>query len=326
MSMVKGSAYGRTLFAHQQPQRKRSVFGLTLFASSVGRHAIFGFVFTTGVSGFVGSELNLAELYEITLQDGTVGRFTSCPKSIIYGGSTWTALPIKRGKIKFHADLQVDKVALEMGLVGVTIGSRNYTLPQVVRRGFLRNARVRIYAVDHQKLDRLYLRFEGYVTDAINYSRGVLSLKVGSLLDRLQEKFPKVIYSEFCNHRLFDRHCGLSRGAWQLNDAVGAGSTVSRLAAPIFAWSSTAEGWFARGEVRITEPTSLNAGVSRTVLLHGDGFVDLLLPFFDVPVEGEAFSAWPGCDKSGETCHGKFGNYTNFLGFEYIPKPEVLYG
>jgi uncharacterized phage protein (TIGR02218 family) len=326
MPLLKAGAFGRTLFANQHPQVKAGAFGRTLFTSTVGRGSIYGFVHTTGVSGFLGSELDLAELFEITLQDGTVGRFTSCPQNIDYGGVTWTALPIKRGAIKFHADLQVDKVQLDIGLVGVTIGARAFTLPQVVRRGLLRHARVRIYAIDHQKLDRLYLRFDGYVTDAIGYSRGALSLKVGSLLDRLQEKFPKVIYSEFCNHRLFDRHCGLNKTTWKTTDATLAGTTAGRLYAAAFAYSAHPSGYWARGEVKITEAGSLNVGASRTVLLHGDGFVDLLLPFLDAVGEGEAFEAWPGCDKSGATCAETFGNYANFLGFEYIPKPEILYG
>lgn len=326
MTHIKQGAAGWSIFVNQQPLVKTGLPGRTLFTSMVPRSGIAGAVLTTGVAGFLGAELDLAEIYEITLADGTIGRFADHARNIVFNGHTWQALPIKRGRIRFHNDLQVDKVEIEVGLVGVAVGTRSFSLAQVVRRQLLRHARVRIYVIDPVKLDGVSLRFEGYVTDSISYTRGVLQLKVGSLLDRLAEKFPKLIYSEGCNHRLFDSNCKLSRSAWQVNDVVASGSTPGRLYAPCFAYAIHPAGWFDRGEVRITGPAALNHNVSRTVLFQGDGFVDLLRPFFDLPLEGESLAAWPGCDRSGLTCDEKFNNYANFFGFEYIPKPEILYG
>jgi hypothetical protein len=57
---------------------------------------------------------------------------------------------------------------------------------------------------------------------------------------------------------------------------------------------------------------------------HGDGWVKLIVPFPDPPAVADPFSAWPGCDRSGQTCDEKFDNYANFFGFEYIPKPETI--
>lgn len=325
MPQLKQGAFGRSLFQNATP-KKAGGFGRTLFGLTNPAGSVFGFVYTTGIEGFHGAELTLVELLEITCRDGSVARFTAHPSDLAYGGQNWQAIPIRRGKIRYHSDLQVDKVDVELGIVGLQVGAKLYTLPQIVRRGFLRQARVRILTVDYEELSWSKVRFDGYVTDAIGYNKGVLSLKVGSLLDRLKEKFPKLVYSEFCQHKLFGPYCGLSKAARQVDGFMGAGSTHQRLYSEVFLFAYQLQGYWERGEVKITDPASGNYNVSRSVLVHGDGYVDLMLPLHEPVAAGETFSAWPGCDKSGETCETKFANYENFFGFEYIPKPEIMYG
>lgn len=50
--------------------------------------------------------------------------------------------------------------------------------------------------------------------------------------------------------------------------------------------------------------------------------VNLAFPF--TPAVGNAFTAWPGCDKHGATCVSRFNNYARFMGFEYIPVAEEI--
>ncbi len=78
------------------------------------------------------------------------------------------------------------------------------------------------------------------------------------------------------------------------------------------------------GEIRMT--SGANNGVSRIIRFHNNGNVDVYIPFdFDIAV-GDRFLAYAGCDKSGTTCHARFANIINFLGFEYIPRPEIMFG
>ena len=68
-----------------------------------------------------------------------------------------------------------------------------------------------------------------------------------------------------------------------------------------------------------------NLNVSRTIYKHNDGNVELLIPYNEaINIGVDTFDVWPGCDKSGATCASKFSNYSNFFGFEYTPKAEVL--
>jgi uncharacterized phage protein (TIGR02218 family) len=49
----------------------------------------------------------------------------------------------------------------------------------------------------------------------------------------------------------------------------------------------------------------------------------LLNPLPLVPSAGDAFTAYPGCDKTQATCTTKFANLGAFRGFPFIPQPET---
>ena len=270
------------------------------------------------------TNLTLAELYTITTVNGDIARFTSLDKDVVYGGDTWQAIPISRSQISYHTDLQVDKVDISMGLVGILVGTTHYSIPKLIQLGLMRNAHVLIHLVDYVALDTTQLLFEGWVTEGISYNRGICTLSVGSLLDKLSEKFPKYIYSEYCQHQLYGPYCGLTKASYLGTSTAGAGSTKGIIYAAIFAYSAHASGYWMKGEVKLT--TGLNAGTSRSIIQHNDGNVVVLIPFVENVTIGDVVNAWPGCDKSGVTCDTKFDNYVSFFGFEYIPKPEVLIG
>lgn len=272
-------------------------------------------------------ELPLAEIYEFTLGNSVVLRFTSHDADISYGGNTWQAIPIRRGPIRYHANLEVDKVEVEMGLVGITVGAQAYTIPQCIRRDYFRNAKVRIWVINSEVLKGPVQLWEGWVTGQIGFDGGILSVEVGSILDKLQEKFPKVLFSEFCNHVHYSQApagavyklCELDKATWQESGTTGTGTTITRIFSTVFAFTNQAEGYWNRGTVTIDS-------VDRTIRGHYDGYVDLLIPFPDDPGVGTALVAIPGCDRTGVMCDEVFDNYANFSGFETIPMPEILYG
>jgi len=279
-----------------------------------------------------GKQLTLAEIYTITCSDGSIARFTSHNVDIVYplAGNTYQAIPISRGPIKYHANLEVDAVDISFGLVGVTVGTKAYTIPQIIRRDFLRDAHVQIWLVDFSNLALVHkILFDGYVAGNITFNQGITTISVSSLLDKLKEKFPKVIYTECCNHRLFDSYCTKASTTYQEAGTISTGSNTTRIYSTIFNSTnhSTAgtTGYWSKGKVIITSTGSSCYNISRSIFDHGNGYVDLLLPFDESISAGETFNAWPGCDKTGETCNEKFSNYDNFFGFEYIPKPEILY-
>jgi len=270
------------------------------------------------------AQLTFAELYKFATVDGSILRVTSHDASIVYDGNTYQAIPIKRSKINYHTDLQVDKVDISMGLVGVKVGAKEYSIPKIIRLGLLRNAHVQIHLIDYALKDEIKLLFEGWVTEGISYNKGIVTLNVGSILDKLNEKFPKYIYSEYCNHQLYSTYCGLIKDTYKNSSSATLGSTPGKIFSTVFAFASKPEGYWAKGELKIK--SGGNSGLSRTIIKHNDGNVELLIPFPEAVAVDNTFDVWPGCDKSGVTCAMKFltSNYANFFGFEYTPKPEVL--
>ncbi len=272
------------------------------------------------------TQLTIAEVYKITLDNdsNTTLYFAAHDKNISYGGSTYMAFTIRRTKINYHINLQVDKVDISIGIVGVRSGGLSYTMPRVVENGFLRNAHVLISRVDYVALDGLETLFEGWVTGDIEYTAGELHLSVGSILDKLQDTFPKFIYSESCNHQLYKEYCQVNKESLkEYGPKVGVGSTRSKIVHSMFKYSAHPEDYWFKGEVKITSGD--NTDISREVTTHNDGNVELLLPFPNNVLGSAHFWAVPGCDKAGTTCDEKFANYQHFGGFEYIPKPEMLF-
>jgi uncharacterized phage protein (TIGR02218 family) len=80
-------------------------------------------------------------------------------------------------------------------------------------------------------------------------------------------------------------------------------------------------GYFALGTVRFT--SGIHSGATRTVKAHAPGSLTLALPLPSPPATGDAFEAFPGCDRMQATCVAKFNNLLNFRGFPYIPLPET---
>jgi uncharacterized phage protein (TIGR02218 family) len=186
-------------------------------------------------------------------------------------------------------------------------------------------AHVWIYLVDFSNPQRYVLRFEGWVTGSISYDAGSITFQVGSILDKLNDVFPKIVYSTTCNHSLFDSYCGLNKEGYKVNGNVQAGSTEKIIYnSVIFEDGAYPLGYFTKGELKMTSGPNYN--ISRSIMVHGNGYVKLLTPLPNSVSPGETFTVYPGCDGKGETCDNIFSNYENFLGFEYIPNPKVLMG
>lgn len=76
----------------------------------------------------------------------------------------------------------------------------------------------------------------------------------------------------------------------------------------------------------VTFESGANAGVSREILAYDAASLTATL-FGALPypaVAGDALRIAPGCDQTGPTCRGRFGNYVNFRGEEHVPGQDAL--
>ena len=184
------------------------------------------------------TELTLAEIYVITTTDNAVLFCTSHSENIIYDGDTYQAIPMSRGQISYHTNLQVDKVDISLGIVGVTVGDLSYSMFKIIRLGLLRNANVKIYLIDYVSLAEINLLFEGWITEGATYNKGIVTISVGSILDKLNDKFPKYIYSDKCNHQLYSTYCGLTKATYKVSSTIATSSTQLMIYSSVFAFSA----------------------------------------------------------------------------------------
>ncbi len=279
--------------------------------------------------------IQACDLYKIILTGDILGTgyFTSYDKDIAYNGATYVSIPITRSDIEYHSDLQVDTVDVTFGIVlTITIGSKAWTIPELVSQGLLDNAHLYIYNYDYGNATLSSIKFEGYLTGDRTYNMGSITCSFGSILDKLQENYPKLIFSEFCNHQIFDSYCGLATGDYVHIGTCATASSATCIYSNTFASTTQSVGYWDSGELKITSGN--NNLIRRDIKQHYDGRVVFDIPFGSTFASGDNFRVYPGCNGLGTTCQTKFvtiasptfSNYSNFLGFEDIPLPEVIYG
>jgi uncharacterized phage protein (TIGR02218 family) len=262
-----------------------------------------------------------ADLYTITLQSGTVLRYTSCDRHVIFGAETWLSdgPVIRRGRVRIT-------MGADVGTLEVTIAPKQgqvlESLPwmEAIRRGVLDNAQVllqRSFAPSWgAAIVGLSHKFYGRVA-SIECTRAIAEIEVRSPLELLDTQVPAERFQPQCRNTLFDAACGLSGLSYEISRTVASGSTQSVLNFS----QPQAAGYYSLGRVQfISGP---NAGAYRSVKVHNTGQLELVRPLHAMPSVGDVFLLRPGCDRVQATCSGKFGNLARFRGEPYIPRPEV---
>ena len=126
-----------------------------------------------------------------------------------------------------------------------------------------------------------------------------------------------------CRYTLGEPNCGVNIGAFAVAGSVQANaSTMSipcGLTDPAGRWNN---GW-------VIMDSGVCQGVRRGVRSYQPGVLQLSGPLPWAPAAGDAFTVYPGCDKTfsgtASSCDGGFGNTSRFGGMPYVPVPETAY-
>jgi len=281
-------------------------------------------VVATSISDYLAtfpSEFMMADAYTFTLIDGTVLRWTSAQADFTLGGNVWSAAGpiIVRSQARSVVGVEVDTLDLQMSAS---------TLLLVNGVPFLAALRGGMFDGASVLLNRIFFTAPGVPVNAtgvgdvilflgdigdIEAGRTSATVRVNSLLQRLQTQLPRNFYQPGCINTVYDAQCALVKATWEVTGVIVAASTASTLSVAL----GNAKGWFDQGIVRFT--SGPNAGLTRTVRAYMLGSISVMSPFPYVPGLGDAFTARPGCDKSQNTCKVKFSNLAHFRGQPYIP-------
>jgi uncharacterized phage protein (TIGR02218 family) len=160
--------------------------------------------------------------------------------------------------------------------------------------------------------------FQGRVTSVESAGRLQAKVNVASDLTLLNIDMPRRQFSRNCVHTLYDAGCTLNPATYTSTGSVESGSTST-----VINWSSSSTNQ-AQGTIRFT--SGVCTGIVATVKGVAGGQVTLAYPLPTTPATGDAFSVTFGCDHTKATCNSRFGNTANFLGFPYVPLPEIMTG
>lgn len=159
--------------------------------------------------------------------------------------------------------------------------------------------------------------FAGRVA-AIDVSRSAAVVTINSWVELLQRPMPRNIYGPACRHTLFDAGCQLTRVSFGVNGTVSARNDDGNFTTNL----SNANGYFSIG--MLTWTSGANVPFSRSIrsFVQPTGLIQLLAPMPYLVQAGDAFTAYPGCNKSISDCVNKFNNKANYGGQPFIPSPE----
>lgn len=272
--------------------------------------------------------LRFAELYTFATADAQAFRFTSGDRLISVNGNAFALGPkIERSQVRLSVGIEVDTLNVDLHAEpAVMLGA--LPLVQAFAQGLLDNGTLRVerlYLDNSNAQQGTLLVFAGRIGQVVT-TRGHVAVEVLSHTELLDVMLPSGVYQPSCRNTLYDLFCGVSRAAQAISRTVTAGSGAARrqFNADFTASAGTADGWFTLGVVKFT--SGANAGISRTVKRHtgAGGLVEVINPWPYVVAGGDAFDAWPGCDKTMATCTAKFANLQRFQGEPFVPLPETV--
>lgn len=269
----------------------------------------------------------IADLYKITLTDGTVLRYTSADIVLTVGDDRYTPLAIERDGTTQTNDITVDEMHLTITVDETYRLDRETTMMQGVAAGRFADAEVELHRLFSPEA---FTMFTGRIDSdyALLWWLGRLNIEraggitieatVASVTELLNVKFPTHLYYPPCIYTLGDASCGVDLEKFRKRGTATGGERSI-----IDTNLSLANGYLAQGS--ITFASGRNAGVTRTIRSNEGGHISVVMPLYYPPVAGDMFNVLPACDKSMNCCKARFKNLAHFRGYPFIPVPETAY-
>jgi hypothetical protein len=282
--------------------------------------------------GNVNAPLFSGDLFTLTLQDGsTVYRWTSWVKDLLNNDDGFTYISQRPWltRSKWNVTNTMEVSTLDVNLLALNDGfAGGADIKAQIHNGLMDGATMLLQRAfmptpdDTTTLGTIVL-FGGIVSTIEPLTGNSAKIKVKGKNNKLAMNAPRNVYQVGCLHAFCDAGCTLSRGSFTTAYTVGAGPTRTFLP-----WNGAAPGNAANyrfGSVQITSGPA--SGQWRTVRAADSSGLTLVYPLYDLPVIGDGFNAFEGCDKtlnsgSGQSCTDR-SNQQNFRAFPFVPPAET---
>jgi uncharacterized phage protein (TIGR02218 family) len=269
----------------------------------------------------------IANLFTFNLLSGPVWTFTDKRRPLKVAGVTYLPGPprLVRGTISTERGMSVSTMK-------VTFQEANAEYIGMIARGFLNRA---VFTLQRQFATNPganvltwtspFTRFAGRVNSIDSITSTSAEITIKSMLDDLDQDYPRDVVQTDCNRVLGDAGCGINLVPLTVTATASAGCTVNKLLSGL----SNPDVYFTQGVVTFT--SGANSGLSWMVKSYAGGVIAPSYPFLSAPVAGDTFKVTPGCDKTLATCISKYGYAPSgglaphFRGMPFVPDPTVTY-
>lgn len=262
---------------------------------------------------------SVCRCWSVTRRDGTVYGFTDHDRTLTFDG------------VDFRADTGMTARAIEQ-VSGLSVDNSEVvgalSHPSIrdtdVAAGRFDGASVTAWLVNWADVAERALLFRGTLGE-ITRTGGAFRAELRGLSEAMNQPRGRA-YQATCPAVLGDAACGVDLGApslsYEASILAEEAGRVLTLADP----GGFAEGWFARGTLRVL--TGAGAGLVGLVKAERAGAGERRLELWETlraaVAVGDMVRVEAGCDKRIDTCRDKFANHLNFRGFPAIPGEDWL--
>lgn len=230
-------------------------------------------------------------------------RYTSADQDIVHEGATYQAVALSRGRLQRNEETASATIEIMM--------ARTLALPQRFVAGTPETpVKLTITRVHRTDADDIVL-FSGEVSN-VEFEGGQARVRATSPLSAEEKFFPRILVQRQCPNVLYDAGCGLDPEDFETAGTITQ-VDVANARIRVDTADGEADGYFTAGFVRVT-----GTDVRAFIVNHEGEWLTLLEPL-GYPVS-TAVLIYAGCDRLVDTCHSKFDNLPNFLGFPFHPQ------
>ena len=256
------------------------------------------------------------ELYQFTR--GTANwRFTSADEDITFQTNLFEAVPISRSRIV--STQEINKSTLK-----ISMSRRNAFVQQFVASSPSDVITLTVYRVHGADFEPS-VTFIGRVSN-VDFKENGAEVVVSSNQSMLKRPGLRRAFQTTCPHVLYGEQCKANRALFKTTATLFAASGLTLTSADfIISVNPTFDAtWFVGGYVDFVLDGLTNR---RFITAHDNvaGTITLNLSFVGI-TSGDTVAAFAGCDRTPETCVGKFANIDNYGGFPFIPKKNPMDG
>jgi hypothetical protein len=244
------------------------------------------------------------ELYEFSRSDLWRYKITSAREGFTPVGSNdfYEAEPISRSKIDTTDDVLKVPITITLPISNTLVNELLHFTPEMRTTLTIK----KLHRTNN--ISEALVMWKGRIV-SVEPKNTVADIHCEPILSSISMSGLGIRYEFVCQHLVYGQGCGVSKVEFEQEEIIA--SVISNT--HIEVQNTYTDGYFTGGiaEIPLQYKTSF-------ITNHVGNTLYLARPLYDVSF-GDTIFLYPGCDKTPQTCSGRFNNILNYLAFNWVP-------